>query len=274
MLLRRARRRDAAGDRRAAGQFDRGQHPPLRHPERRSRGRACQPGEPVRGPDGLIGRTLDVSPNTARVILLVDPESIVPVRRTRDGLPAIAVGRGDGWLEVKSAAGSAATFTRGDVFVTSGNGGLFPPGIPVVARGQGFDATPRSAARSRSPKSSTMRSVMKVFIEQPPVGRTANREGRHPRPVRRSAAPAVGSALLAPLSVMVGSLDQHLPVHRHLPGAAAVRTDDAARRGGCGGRTRCRSGRRCCSGCSTTWSAASRSAARWCCGACASSRST
>ena len=71
-----------------------------------------RPGQPVRGPDGLIGRTVEVSPNTARVILLADPESIVPVRRTRDGLAAIAIGRGDGWVELKSAAGSAVGFAR------------------------------------------------------------------------------------------------------------------------------------------------------------------
>jgi rod shape-determining protein MreC len=125
-------------------------------------------GQPVRGPEGLIGRTLEVSPNTARIILLVDPESIVPVRRTRDGLSAIAVGRGDGWLEVKSAAGSAATFGRGDVFVTSGSGGIFPPGIPVarVVR----DATDTALGRPfAKPETFDYALVMKVFVEQPPV---------------------------------------------------------------------------------------------------------
>lgn len=125
-------------------------------------------GQPVRGPDGLIGRVLETSPNTARVILLIDPESIVPVRRTRDGLSAIAVGRGDGWLEVKSAAGSAATFGRGDIFVTSGNGGLFPPGIPVVrvAKASTDTALGRPFA---NPDTFDYALVMKVFVEQPPV---------------------------------------------------------------------------------------------------------
>lgn len=90
------------------------------------------PGQPVRGPEGLVGRILETGPNSARVLLLTDPESIVPVRRTRDGLPALAAGRGDGLIDVKPIALSSADFARGDVFVTSGTGGIYPPGVPVA----------------------------------------------------------------------------------------------------------------------------------------------
>ena len=123
-------------------------------------------GQPVRGPEGLIGRVVSVSPNTARVMLLADPESIVPVRRTRDGLAAIAVGRGDGWLEIKSAAGAAVAFDRGDLFVTSGNGGIFPPGIPVakVANKAVDTALGQSFAQLDTIDYAL---VMKVFVEQP-----------------------------------------------------------------------------------------------------------
>ena len=89
-------------------------------------------GQPVRGPEGLIGRTLEVGINTARVLLIIDPESIVPVRRTRDGMAAIITGRGDGRLDVRSAGAANAPFRAGDSFVTSGAGGLYPPDIPVA----------------------------------------------------------------------------------------------------------------------------------------------
>lgn len=89
-------------------------------------------GQPVRGPEGLIGRVLETSPNTARVLLLVDPGSIVPVTRTRDGAPAIVSGRGDGLVEIRSASVSNLPFRAGDTFVTSGTGGLYPPGVPVA----------------------------------------------------------------------------------------------------------------------------------------------
>jgi len=91
-----------------------------------------EPGQPVRGPEGLIGRVLETGLNTARVLLLTDAESIVPVRRTRDGLPAIVSGRGDGLLDIRSAGSVNAPFRRGDAFVTSGTGGIYPPNVPVA----------------------------------------------------------------------------------------------------------------------------------------------
>lgn len=90
------------------------------------------PGQPVRAPDGLIGQVIEAGANTARVLLIIDTESIVPVRRTSDGMPAIAVGRGDGLLDLRSAGNSTGVFKAGDNFVTSGTGGVFPPNIPVA----------------------------------------------------------------------------------------------------------------------------------------------
>jgi rod shape-determining protein MreC len=89
-------------------------------------------GQPVRGPEGLIGRVVESGPDTARVLLLADAESIVPVRRTRDGLPAIAAGRGDGLLEIRAANLADGSFQIGDVLITSGTGGIYGPNIPVA----------------------------------------------------------------------------------------------------------------------------------------------
>ena len=90
-------------------------------------------GQPVQGPDGLVGRVLEVGPNTARVLLLTDAESVVPVRRLRDGLPALAAGRGDGLVDIRVIDTDDAHFKAGDIFVTSGSGGIFAPGV-LVAR--------------------------------------------------------------------------------------------------------------------------------------------
>ena len=89
-------------------------------------------GQPVQGPEGLVGRVLETGPNTARVLLLTDPQSIVPVRRLRDGLPALAAGRGDGLLDIRVIDTDDAHFKAGDVFVTSGSGGIFGPGVLVA----------------------------------------------------------------------------------------------------------------------------------------------
>ncbi|KTT71622.1 rod shape-determining protein MreC, partial [Sphingomonas endophytica] len=100
-------------------------------------------GQPVSGPEGLIGRVLYVGPNTARVLLITDAESVVPVRRTRDGRPALAAGRGDGLLDIRTIDTTDGQFRPGDIFVTSGTGGIYVPGVPVarVLRG-GTESAP------------------------------------------------------------------------------------------------------------------------------------
>lgn len=95
------------------------------------RWQGVQVGMPVRGPEGLVGRVIETGPAVARILLLSDAESLVPVRRTRDGLPAIAAGRGDGALEIRSVT-TNVRFGPGDVFVTTGTGGIYAPGTPVA----------------------------------------------------------------------------------------------------------------------------------------------
>ena len=87
-----------------------------------------RPGMPVRSPRGFIGRVLEVSPNTARVLLLTDTESIVPVRRAKDDIVAFAEGRGDGRINIRLINLGINPLKVGDVFVTSGAGGFFPAG--------------------------------------------------------------------------------------------------------------------------------------------------
>ena len=90
------------------------------------------PGMPVRSPRGFIGRVLEVSPNTARVLLFTDTESVVPVRRADDDLIAFAEGRGDGMINVKLINLGINPLKKGDIFVTSGAGGFFRPGVAVA----------------------------------------------------------------------------------------------------------------------------------------------
>ena len=87
---------------------------------------------PVRGANGLVGRVLEVGPNTARVLLVTDPENVVPVRRASDGVAAFSEGRADGRLRLRLINFGINPLKRGDVFVTSGSGGIYRPGIPVA----------------------------------------------------------------------------------------------------------------------------------------------
>ncbi|HYE27439.1 MAG TPA: rod shape-determining protein MreC [Allosphingosinicella sp.] len=91
-----------------------------------------RPGQPVRSADGLIGRVIETGRWASRVLLVSDGASNVPVRLVRDGTPAIAGGHGDGTIDLKTLEVGRNPFRRGDVLVTSGVGGVFPPNIPVA----------------------------------------------------------------------------------------------------------------------------------------------
>jgi rod shape-determining protein MreC len=90
-------------------------------------------GMPVRSKEGLVGRVLEVGSSTARVLLVTDTESLVPVRRAQDGVPAFAQGRGDGSLQIRLINLGINPLKKGDVLVTSGSGGLYRPGTAVAA---------------------------------------------------------------------------------------------------------------------------------------------
>jgi rod shape-determining protein MreC len=88
--------------------------------------------QPVRGAEGLIGRIIEVGPTTARVLLITDAENLVPVMRASDGLPAFATGLANGLVVIKPINLGESPFKPGDLIVTSGNGGLYPPNIPFA----------------------------------------------------------------------------------------------------------------------------------------------
>jgi rod shape-determining protein MreC len=96
------------------------------------RNQGVQQGMPVRAPNGLVGRVLEVGGSSARVLLLTDGASIVPVRRSTDQVVALAEGRADGTLRLRLINLGINPLKRGDVFVTSGAGGIYRPGVAVA----------------------------------------------------------------------------------------------------------------------------------------------
>jgi rod shape-determining protein MreC len=89
-------------------------------------------GMPVRSPMGLVGRVLEVGSSSSRVLLVTDTESLVPVRRARDGVAAFAQGQGDGTIRIRLVNLGLNPLRRGDVMVTTGSGGLYRPGTPMA----------------------------------------------------------------------------------------------------------------------------------------------
>ena len=89
-------------------------------------------GMPVRSPKGLIGRVMDAGALASRVLLVSDRASIVPARILRTGQPVISQGRGDGTVDLRPLEVGRNPFRPGDIVITSGTGGLYPPLIPVA----------------------------------------------------------------------------------------------------------------------------------------------
>lgn len=89
-------------------------------------------GMPIRSKLGLVGRVLEVGGSTSRVLLITDTESLVPVRRSTDGVPGFAQGNGDGTLRIRLINLGINPLKKGDVMVTSGSGGLYRPGTPMA----------------------------------------------------------------------------------------------------------------------------------------------
>jgi rod shape-determining protein MreC len=89
-----------------------------------ARGQAAMTGE------GLVGRVAEVGSRAARILLITDLNSRVPV--VVDGARQRAILAGDNSVRPRLRYADAGSAIRiGDRIVTSGQGGVFPPGLPV-----------------------------------------------------------------------------------------------------------------------------------------------
>ena len=92
-------------------------------------------GAPVVNEQGLLGQVTRVYPLTAEVTLLTDRDAAVPVLNTRTQQRSAAAGGTGGGanpaMELRFMAGNADVQV-GDLLVTSGLDGIFPPGLAVA----------------------------------------------------------------------------------------------------------------------------------------------
>ena len=90
------------------------------------------PGMPVIDEGGVVGQIIRVTPMSSEAAVLTDEVVSIPVQMLRNGLRLIAFGSSiPGKVEVRYFAADA-DIQAGDVLVTSGVGGVFPPGLPVA----------------------------------------------------------------------------------------------------------------------------------------------
>lgn len=87
-------------------------------------------GYPVVNANGVVGRIVDSGESAARVLLLTDLNSRVPVRVGSEGVRAILVGDNGPFPRLDYLPANAA-IKPGDPVATSGAGGIFPIGLQV-----------------------------------------------------------------------------------------------------------------------------------------------
>jgi len=89
-------------------------------------------GQPLLDSQGVMGQLIHVGPFTSTAMLITDPSHAIPVQVNRNGLRTIALGTGAiDRLELPHIPDNA-DIRVGDLLVTSGLGGRFPPGYPVA----------------------------------------------------------------------------------------------------------------------------------------------
>jgi len=89
-------------------------------------------GQPLLDSQGVMGQLIHVGPLTATAMLITDPSHAIPVQINRTGLRTIALGTGSiDRLELPHIP-TNADVRIGDLLISSGLGGRFPPGYPVA----------------------------------------------------------------------------------------------------------------------------------------------
>ncbi len=119
-------------------------------------------GFPVVSADGLIGRVLESGPRSARVLLLTDLNSRVPVLIGESGVRAILMGDNTGQPRIAHLPANAM-LRAGDEVVTSGVGGIFPRGLRIGAVSES-EGGPRVIPHARL---DALEHVSVLFFETP-----------------------------------------------------------------------------------------------------------
>lgn len=98
----------------------------------RGRAHGVEPGHAVVGVHGAVGQVLHTSAGAADVLLLSDSSSNVASRFQDARLRGIVQGNGRWGATLEYVARQDADMVMtGDLLVTSGDDGVFPPGVPV-----------------------------------------------------------------------------------------------------------------------------------------------
>ena len=133
---------------------------------------------------GLIGRLTEVGSHAARVLLITDLNSRIPVVIPTSRTSAVLAGDNSDRPRLVFAS-EPKSIKIGDRVVTSGDGGVFPPGLPVGMVGSldqgGARVEPYAELSQLGLRAAgRLRAGRRPAVSPAPVGRSQDRRGRAP----------------------------------------------------------------------------------------------
>lgn len=126
-------------------------------------------GQAVLDGDGIFGQVAKVNASTAEVILISDAEHAIPVQSNRSGVRTIAVGTGDQNKLSLPFVTVESDLKEGDLLLSTGMGGVFPPGYPVarVSKVKRAGSTFATVEAKPTAKLDQAREVLLVWFKAP-----------------------------------------------------------------------------------------------------------
>jgi len=121
-------------------------------------------GQAVLDADAVLGQVVHVDPFSATVLMITDPSHALPIEVNRNGLRTIAMGTGrTNELELPHLPNNA-DIQVGDLLITSGLGGRFPPGYPVAEITQVINSPGQPFARILAKPSANLKRTHEVLL--------------------------------------------------------------------------------------------------------------
>lgn len=124
---------------------------------------------PVMDETGVLGQVTRVYPFVSEVTLLIDRKQLTPVINTRSGARTVAYGNAAAnrdELELRYISADE-DMREGDLLVTSGIGGTYPPGLPVARVGRIQTRSDSNFMRVRCEPLARLSGVTLVMVLEP-----------------------------------------------------------------------------------------------------------
>ncbi len=160
--------------------------------------------DPVISPRGVVGRIARPGLHFSSVLLLSDATSRIPVITSDGRVPAIVQGQGPGaFLEVKFIPRNDPV-SPGELLISSGQGGVFPKGIPVA---RVVEVTPADVSLFQKVYAEPLL-ALRYYEELLVLSRTPDGASPQSEPAVPAAADAV-NATAAPAATPAANASEH-----------------------------------------------------------------